>query len=119
MRYILCSIFLFLLAFSAVWAYSVNYDTRKVVSRIQIIKGKISVEEEKRSMLEGEWAYLNRPERLSILSERFFNHLELMPISTENFANINAIKMQSTKEFDSQLVKKTLDKASMQSQVLR
>ena len=73
MRYIFYSIFLFSLTFSAVWAYRVNYDTRAVVSRIKTIKAEIASEEEKLNMLEGEWAYLNRPDRLSILSERFFN----------------------------------------------
>ena len=100
MRFVFYSILLFFLAFSAVWAYRVNYDTREVVNRIKTINTKILLEEEKLNMLEGEWAYLNRPERLSILSERFFNYLGLMPISAENYANIDAINIKSTTELN-------------------
>ena len=115
MRYTFYGIMLFFLAFSAVWAYRVNYDTRDVVSRIQIIKVKITSEEEKLSMLEGEWAYLNRPERLSALSDKFFNYLELMPISAENYANIDAIKIEPSTEFDLPTTEITLDEAKIQS----
>ena len=45
-------------------------------------------------MLEGEWAYLNRPDRLEKLSERFFPKLSLMPISSGNFAKVDSIHFQ-------------------------
>ena len=119
MRYIFYSIFLFVLAFSAVWAYRVNYDTREVVRRIQVINAKIVSEEEKFSMLEGEWAYLNRPERLSILSDKFFNYLGLMPISAENYADVDAIKIKRSTEFHSPLAQTILDEAKIQAEELR
>ena len=119
MRYLFYSIFLFFLAFSAVWAYRVNYDTREVVSRIKIIKNEIASEEEKLSMLQGEWAYLNRPERLSLLSEKFFNYLELIPISAENYANIDAIKLKPPTGLSLPLVPTFMDEAKIQSGELR
>ena len=119
MRYVVSSIFLFVLAFSAVWAYRVNYDTREVVSRIQDINAKIFSEEEKFSMLEGEWAYLNRPERLSLLSEKFFNYLGLMPISAENYADIDAIKIQPLAELHSPLAQTVLDETKIQVEELK
>ena len=100
MRYSVYGILLFVLAFSALWAYRINYDTREVLSQIQVIRAKIAFEEEKLSMLEGEWAYLNRPQRLGALTEKFFNYLELMPISAANYAKVDAIAIKSGTEFE-------------------
>lgn len=119
MRYIFHTGLLFFLAFSAVWAYRVNYDTREVVGRIKAIKVKIAFEEEKLSMLEGEWAYLNRPERLSSLSDRFFNQLGLMPISAENYASIEVIRLKPPTEIESPLVQPSLDEVKIKSGDLR
>ena len=119
MRYTVYGILFFVLAFSAVWAYRINYDTREVVDRIQIIKAKIAFEDEKRSMLEGEWAYLNRPQRLGALTERFFNYLGLMPISAANYANIDAIAIKPDTEFELPTTRIILDKSNAEAGELR
>lgn len=119
MRYIFSGLLLFLLGFSAVWAYRVNYETREVVSRIKVIKTEITSQEEKLLMLQGEWAYLNRPERLSVLSEKFFNYLGLMPISSENYANIDAIKIKSPAAIEYPLARTILDETNIQAGDLR
>ena len=64
-------------------------------------------------MLEGEWAYLNRPDRLSFLVERFFSQLMLMPMSAENFAEINAIKIKVPSELNHTENHLILDKAKV------
>ena len=66
-------------------------------------------------MLEGEWAYLNRPERLSLLAERFFSYLHLMPMSAENFAEVDVIKFYKSSETIKSKYKPILDKANKQS----
>ena len=103
MRYVFYAISLFFLGFATTWAYSVNYQTRGVVDRIKNIQLEIKNEEETLIMLEGEWAYLNRPDRLSKLTERFFHHLKLMPLSSDNYANIDVIKLKLPKELNSNL----------------
>ncbi len=100
MRYFLYSLLLSCLVFSAAWAYRVNYETRDVVRNIKALQVEIEKQEEKLIMLEGEWAYLNRPGRLSWLSEYFFSHLKLIPISVENFAAIDAIEVKIPKQLD-------------------
>lgn len=100
MRYLIYSIFLCGLAFSATWAYRVNYETRDVVKNLKALQVKIADEEEKFIMLEGEWAYLNRPQRLSRLSELFFPELRLMPISANNFAKIESISIKSNRDLN-------------------
>tara|TARA_B100000965_G_C19235230_1_gene601924 strand:+ start:85 stop:408 length:324 start_codon:yes stop_codon:yes gene_type:complete len=103
------------LIFSAAWAYRVNYETRDVVRNLKMLQSEIAKQEDKRIMLEGEWAYLNRPERLSWLSERFFSHLRLMPMSAENFAEIEAIKIKVPLELNQSYEKHVLDRVTSQS----
>jgi len=91
MRYSVYSILLFVLAFSAVWAYRINYDTREVISQIQVIRAKISFEEEKLSMLEGEWAYLNRPDRLRDLADINFDRLGLLPFRADQYGHLDEV----------------------------
>ena len=113
MRYSVYGLLLFVLAFSAVWAYRINYDTREVLNRIQVIKAKIAFEEEKLSMLEGEWAYLNRPQRLGALTEKFFNYLELMPISAANYAKIDGIAIKSVTELELSTTRTILENSNI------
>lgn len=94
MRYFLYFFSLACLVFSATWAYRVNYETREVVKRIKVLQKEITKEEEKLIMLEGEWAYLNRPDRLNELAERFFPKLSLMPISSDNYAQIDTVSFK-------------------------
>ena len=115
MRYIFYSFFLCCLILSAAWAYRVNYETRSIVKNLRALHIEITKEEDKRIMLEGEWAYLNRPERLSSLSELFFSQLRLMPMSAENFAEIDAIKIKLPVEFNKSNEKHLLDKVKMKS----
>ena len=115
MRYLLYSFFFCCLILSAAWAYRVNYETRDVVRNLKTLQIEIARQEDKRIMLEGEWAYLNRPERLSWLSEKFFSKLHLMPMSAENFAEIDAIKISVPLELNHSNEGHALDKATIQS----
>ena len=91
MRSFLYLIAFAVLGFAATWAYSINYETREVVTQIDYLKIQIKKEREKLLMLEGEWAYLNRPDRLAFLVEKYFHHLYLMPLASDNFADIETI----------------------------
>lgn len=113
MRYFFYMFYLCCLAFSASWAYRVNYETRDVVRNLRALEIEILKETEKRIMLEGEWAYLNRPDRLSKLSEKFFSDLELMPMSAENFADVDAIRIFIPDNSEVSATEKILDRANI------
>tara|TARA_A100001015_G_C15035734_1_gene736113 strand:- start:2269 stop:2631 length:363 start_codon:yes stop_codon:yes gene_type:complete len=114
MRYLLYLLFLGCLGFSATWAYRVNYETRNVVRNLKNLQIEIAKQEERLIMLEGEWAYLNRPERLTKLSERFFTYLELMPMSAENFADVEVIRLKAPSELNMPLKNYPQDLATTQ-----
>ena len=63
---------------SAVYAYSIKYETILYSEQIVKIQHQINAEQDKISMLRAEWSYLMRPERLQMLSDR---HLDLQQLA--------------------------------------
>ena len=56
-----------LVAVCATWAYRVNYATQEALNRLADLRAAIAAEREALSVLNAEWAYLNRPDRLAAL----------------------------------------------------
>lgn len=71
---------------SVFWAYTVNYQTRAAEGELRDLKAAIKGEKSSIKVLETEWAYLNRPERLSALSETYFDVLGLAPMRSDHYA---------------------------------
>jgi len=65
---------------SALYAYSIKYETILYSEQIVKVQHEIQREQDKIGMLRAEWAYLMRPERLQALSEK---HLELQQIGRD------------------------------------
>jgi len=73
------------------WAYDVNYQTRAVEADIRKLRQAIRHQKETTKVLEAEWSYLNRPERLSALAEKHFDVLGLAPMRADHFAKAAAV----------------------------
>lgn len=71
----------------AFWAYHVNYTTQESVRRVDDLRRAIATERAEISMLNAEWAYLNRPDRLRALAEEFFADLQLGPMTANHFGD--------------------------------
>lgn len=65
---------------SAVYAYSIKYDTIYLSEQVAKLKRRVQKEKETIAVLQAEWQRLNRPERLQALAER---HLDLKPLDIE------------------------------------
>ena len=87
MRWMLTLLGLALVVAFAGWAYGVKYKAQDALSRVEALRDDIAREKETISVLRAEWAYLNRPERLRMLTEKYFDQLGLMPIHAEHFAD--------------------------------
>lgn len=88
--------FLFVLAGLAVmglafWSYQENYKTRDALSEVRNLHTQIGRNYERLRMLRAEWAYLNRPDRLSDLAELNFDRLGLLPIMPDAFGRVDQI----------------------------
>ena len=79
------ALFVIALAF---WAYKENYRTKAAYDAVAQVRADISSARSELSKLRAEWAYLNRPERLSRLADQPFSHLGLMPMRAQQFATV-------------------------------
>jgi hypothetical protein len=80
-----------LVAASAFWAYRVNYDAKAALGRIAELRREIVAEREALVVLEAEWAWLNRPQRLSRLVETHREALGLAPMRGAHFVDLETL----------------------------
>lgn len=75
----------------AFWAYQVNYRTRAALEQVAQLQRSIAAEREQISVLQVEWAWLNRPERLEALVELHLATLGLMPLHPDHFGELRMV----------------------------
>ena len=76
---------------SGFWAYQENYTTQAAVREVRGLYTEIGAAHDRLQMLRAEWAYLNRPDRLTDLAELNFDRLGLLPLAPEAFGEIGNI----------------------------
>ena len=86
--YLIAAIVVMGLAF---WSYQENYKTRDVLGEVSSLHTQIGANHERLRMLRAEWAYLNRPDRLSDLAEINFDRLGLLPLMPHAFGRVDQI----------------------------
>ena len=79
----------------AFWAYQENIKTKNAIAHTEQLQNEIGIVRARLSMLRAEWAYLNRPDRLTELVDLNYARLHLVPLRAWNFAKINEINFLS------------------------
>jgi hypothetical protein len=69
----------------ATWAYRVNYATQEAFDRVADLHEQIAAEREALAVLQAEWAYLNRPDRLRELVDLNREALGLAELTPDQF----------------------------------
>jgi hypothetical protein len=85
MKYLLHASTVVLVAVCATWAYRVNYATQEALNRVADLEAEIAREREALSVLQAEWAYLNRPDRLRLLVDANAEALGLVPLDPAQY----------------------------------
>lgn len=75
----------------AFWAYRENYETQGAQTEAQHLQREIARTRQRLRVLNAEWAYLNRPERLRDLAYLNFDKLGLLPLRPEQFGKIDQV----------------------------
>ena len=86
--YISCTAFVVALAY---WAYTENYATQAAAKRVKELQRSIAQERSAISVLNAEWAYQTRPERLRELADMNFDRLGLVPLTGQHFQDAEGI----------------------------
>lgn len=76
----------------AYWAYHENYRTQHAQAEAVALEDRIALVRQRLRVLNAEWAYLNRPDRLRELVEINFERLQLMPLQPYQFGRIDQIE---------------------------
>lgn len=85
--------FLLLLSVTAImglafWAYRENYSTQAEVGQLRDLQAEVGQLKESLGVLNAEWAYLNRPDRLRELADINFGRLGLLPLTPDQFGEV-------------------------------
>ncbi|SMY07707.1 cell division protein FtsL [Flavimaricola marinus] len=75
----------------AFWAYQQNYQTQEQLREVRQLHAQIGSAHARLKMLNAEWAYLNRPDRLRDLADLNFDRLGLVPMSPEAFGRVEQV----------------------------
>lgn len=75
----------------AFWAYRENYETQEALNKAEKLQREISEARQRLRILNAEWAYLNRPDRLRDLAEINFDKLGLLPLQPHQFGQIDQV----------------------------
>ncbi|WP_373236234.1 cell division protein FtsL [Cohaesibacter celericrescens] len=70
----------FLVLIGAFWLYQVKHEAQEEEKKIATLEKQISAEKEALLLLKAEWSYLNRPQRVQRLVERFSDQLHLKAV---------------------------------------
>jgi hypothetical protein len=85
MRLVLHLSALVMVVVCATWAYRVNYATQEAADRLAELRGAIAGERQAIAVLNAEWAYLNRPDRLRALVAANAAALGLVELTPDQF----------------------------------
>ena len=75
----------------AFWAYQENIKTKSAIAHTEKLQKEIGISRARLSILKAEWAYLNRPDRLTELVDLNFDRLHLVPLRASNFLEVDEI----------------------------
>lgn len=81
----------------AVAVYQVTYEAQQLEQRLQQVRAEIREEREALHVLEGEWAYLNRPARLARLAAEY---LGMVPLAPEQIVAVVQIPPRITRPLE-------------------
>ena len=97
----------------AIGLYLVKYSVQDVQRNVSTLKHELAVEKESLHLLNAEWAYLNRPDRLRELADR---HLDLVPLDSRKIDTV-AVLPTAALPIDNAVPSRMMRQASLTDEV--
>lgn len=97
----------------AFWAYRENYQTQEAQAKAEQLQRNIANARERLRVLNAEWAYLNRPQRLRDLADLNFDKLGLVPLRPEQFGKVDQVAYPREEELP---ITQPIDVSNMEQQ---
>ncbi len=82
-----------LAALLSLGVYAMKFEVERQEARLAELQQTLQHEEETIQVLQAEWSYLNRPDRLRDLATRY---LKLAPVAAKQLQSINDIPLRDT-----------------------
>ena len=73
------------------WAYSQSLATQESLDDVAALQSEIGELRERLEVLQDEWAYLNRPDRLRALADMNFDRLGLIQMTPQHFGRVTEV----------------------------
>lgn len=80
---------------SAGYAYSIKYETLFYVEQVAKLKSKVQRERDAIAVLQAEWQFLDRPDRLQAAADQ---HLDLQPMKIQQLARLSDLPNRPSRE---------------------
>jgi cell division protein FtsL len=88
-------IYMAVIAVAACGVYFVKYSVQDMQRKVAALEEQLQQEQQALHLLRAEWAYLNRPERLSRLAA---DHLKMVPVAATSLTTLAAIPAAQIQE---------------------
>ena len=88
----------------SIGVYAMKYEVERLDEQFAALQRKLMQQEEMLQVLEAEWTFLNRPERLKELAAR---HLDLKPVAVRQLTAIDTLPFRPTAQQQQQTAAQT------------
>lgn len=94
----------------SIGVYAMKYEVERLDERFAALQRKLMQQEEMLQVLEAEWTFLNRPERLKELAAR---HLDLKPVAVRQITAIDTLPFRPSAQLQQQTAAQAENRAPL------
>lgn len=107
-------VWMFIIVAAAIGLYMAKYKVQSIKDEVEVVSAQLEEQREALHVIMAEWSYLNRPERLQSLNQKYLEHT---PVMGEQVGDVESLVYPNQKMADSTTMPDGLKPASLVSDV--